>query len=858
MKLILTIVLSFFLVVSGLAQTRNVVVGTNDVIVGPTNFWNANASNGRSGLGLGTAATNSASAFQPSSVTLSNLASNNAVNLTNLQAANLIGIIPTSNIPSTTLTNITGTLAIVSGGTGATNAANARQNLGSTTVGDALFIATNASNARSAVGLGATWLTNTNVTNFRTAIGLGETNALTFQSLSIAGGSLSSAINLGNSVAMFTSTNNQDGVTFVFTGSERAYLGNKGLILYQSGGNLAFGTNNTSGAAITRTNLGLGLPVLTNTNNANFLNDLGVGTNSSPTFDTITTGAGGISVGTAATRFSQSTSGGGAAIGWQGNAQRISFIGGVGMTLEDSGLGIAFGASNTNGAAITRTNLGLGWSALTNTNAATSLLGFTTNGQVVANTTNTLTFTNSAVAFTTEIEIGPDFILTETGELQWGGVSRFSAETMELYAPISFVNNTAATTRTNLGLGATWLTNTNVTNFRNAIGLGTTNNVTFGSVAINIASLGGGPTDTAIRFGTNNVGFYAGGTSSGRLTAAQDGNTIWIIDDVNTVGFGVYYPITFQGGAATTNAAITRTNLGLGWSALTNTSLAGFQAALFGANTNPVLINTNGQVVSPTNFWEVAPIFTKFIDSQPVTNQTTNIPTARDSHIHSLAPSVFETTNTIVLPTNGALVGDIALIVHQGPASSTTAVRVDGDLNNLITLNRLNETVKFIYYNNNWQFDHNASFIQPIYFSGTNDAVNVAISRTNLGLGWSALTNSNAATALIGISTNGIQVNAFGLGSETNTAIKIGSQTNWGFFAQAAPELINVAINGTNVASFTPTGISSSQFTGNVSIASNNTLSFFDTNAAPTNTTNINAWINVQVGTNTFKIPLYK
>jgi hypothetical protein len=39
-----------------------------------------------------------------------------------------------------------------------------------------------------------------------------------------------------------------------------------------------------------------------------------------------------------------------------------------------------------------------------------------------------------------------------------------------------------AQSRTNLGLGATWLTNDNVTNFRTAIGLGATNDVEFNTV----------------------------------------------------------------------------------------------------------------------------------------------------------------------------------------------------------------------------------------------------------------------------------------------------------------------------------------------------------------------------------------
>jgi hypothetical protein len=37
---------------------------------------------------------------------------------------------------------------------------------------------------------------------------------------------------------------------------------------------------------------------------------------------------------------------------------------------------------------------------------------------------------------------------------------------------VGFATNAQAATRTNLGLGATWLTNTSVTNFRTDIGLG--------------------------------------------------------------------------------------------------------------------------------------------------------------------------------------------------------------------------------------------------------------------------------------------------------------------------------------------------------------------------------------------------
>lgn len=87
MKKLLTVVALIMSSFFAGAQTRNVIVGTNDVIVQPTNFWSANSSNARVALGL--------------------------QNLTNLQASNIQGII-----------------SIVQGGTGATNAAVARTNFG--------------------------------------------------------------------------------------------------------------------------------------------------------------------------------------------------------------------------------------------------------------------------------------------------------------------------------------------------------------------------------------------------------------------------------------------------------------------------------------------------------------------------------------------------------------------------------------------------------------------------------------------------------------------------------------------------------------------------------------------------------
>jgi hypothetical protein len=417
MKSILTIAIFLSLVVSGAAQTRNVVAGTNGAVVSPTNFWSADASNARTGLGLGSAATNPASAFQPSSVALSNLSSSSL--------------------------GVSGTLAISNGGTGATNASTARTNL----------------------GLGLPALTNSDLSGFLSAIGLGISNSVSFENVSAINGSIK----------------------------------------------VLEGTNEV---------------VLLNSDEASYF------------------------------------------------ANPINFL-------------------NTNALNLTRDHLGL-----------------------------------------------KRIVTIDQGQSGW---------ITEIYD------------------------DTNATN--------------------PIIVVGG------------------------------------------QAGVTLYGPIIFGGAATVTNRALSRTNLGLGWSALTNTNTSGFNASLYGSGTNPVLYSTNGEVVSPTNFWQVAPIVTRFVEFDPATNATTNIVAARNLHIHSLAISRTGVTSTIALPITNSFDGDIALVVHQGPTSSVTAVRTAGASTNLITLNQFEEAVEFVYYNSVWQFNHNQSFIEPIYFSGTNATANAAASRTNLGLG---------------------------------------------------------------------------------------------------------------------------
>ena len=630
MKSILTTIAFIALAVSGLAQTRSVIVNTSGVVQSPTNFWSADVVNARSGLGLGTAATNPATAFQSSSLVLSNLSSSNGSALTNLTAS-----------------NVTGTIAIINGGSGATTAGGARTNLG-----------------------------------------LGATNNVTFSNITANGN--------------------------IFIGTSAPYL---------------------------RSDSGSGSVGFYNSINDEYI--LSISNDTDPVV--------------------------------------------INSQWNDAGV---------------RSNLGLG---VTNNVRFNSVQLFQS-----GETTNSITYWIDGLSFVTG---GVEYFATDTAN---GGSVRFEK-------PITMLNSTnVATTRTNLGLGLPALTNTNTSNFRTAIGLGVTNDVI--NRALVLPQADGLSSSTAYGIQWRNIypssnGLIAlsgtddqGQTTFRISTGTMSGTTAEVaLFNANQITF--YEPLSFNN---TTNAATTRTNLGLGWAALTNTSASGFGAALYGSNTNPVLYNTNGEVVSPTNFWQVAPIVTRFVESQPTTNQTTNITAARNLHIHSLAISTTGVTNTIALPTNNVFNGDIALVVHEGPTSSVTQVRTQGLTNNLVTMNRTEEAVEFVYYNSVWQFNHNRSFVEPIYFSGTNAAGHAAESRTNLGLGstndvtFSSLTLSSDLT--LGSGDNIVL--------STTTGTKIGTATNQllGFYNKTPitqPSSTGVTTNGFTTGSVSNVHANST-FTGGI------------------------------------------
>jgi hypothetical protein len=298
----------------------------------------------------------------------------------------------------------------------------------------------------------------------------------------------------------------------------------------------------------------------------------------------------------------------------------------------------------------------------------------------------------------------------------------------------------AAIARTNLELGLSALTNTNVSKFRTAIGLGETNTgVTFGSIDTAYVSAGGG-TVKAQEFRVTDAGF-----------------------------------LTFE----TANDATTwRANLGLGWPALTNTN----------AGTSLVSVNTNGSVVSPTNFWQAAPIQTLVQTFNPLTNSTNYGTNARNLYVYSMLPSISGVTNVIALPTNSATFdGDSATVTHRGSTSTVTAVRQVGTATNFVTISNAEESVKFIRESGQWTFYHNILFVEPIRFADINIEENRAISRTNFRLGLPALTNTNNAnfqaavfstnTTPAGSAFNNIvawmEVNVFTNGSNTSFRVPL-------------------------------------------------------------------------------------
>jgi fibronectin-binding autotransporter adhesin len=900
-----------------------------------------NAADARVSLGLGTAATNPVTAFQPSSASLTNLATGNGAGLTNLQATNIVGVIPASNIATVNFSNVGGTLSVTAGGTGATNAAGARTNLGVTTVGEALFTAATASSARSAiaaVGIGdVIAISNggsgaTTAGGARTNLGLGAANDVTFQNITISDQTL-------------TLSHGPEDDVFVRNDSGNLEFGTEVNGVYFKVHNSTLSTrfevpiefNNPTNSATTRTNLGLGLSVLTNTtatafrsallpsysNNAAKIlalnsnatdvewitppvsggvisniaisNVTGLQTELDAKLSTnpaqLTVGAGSttnmaVQIGTNATTGIWATTGPNLLRFRNGSASmELATNGALTVSSVSAGtLNVYSGGSITFSVganiAVTRTNLGLGLPALTNTTVGglRNALGLGSSNDVTFNTITLDASTNSAIVFSGgAAERTRQNLSALATNGNGAGLTNLTAA--NITGTVALASNVSGTIAiSNGGSGAT-----TAGGARTNLGLGATNSVVFGEVAA-IGGLFGEPNDLVVD--TQNYGLYA----SGSFVAGWDFN-MWTF---NT-------PFNFVGVDAALNKAVSRTNLGLLWTGLTNSNASTFRTALGLATTSSVVFggiaatNTTGDIAASfsgqvtghaleivtadedlatgygsSNFaigvgygrgvmikygadisdWGTPVLTDQFGNIAHPGNvkiyktrllDFTNVSSSGSSSggatynkvwVYSMSPNSSGITNTFSLDTNDVVNGYEVKVTHTGLTSSVTAVKVSGAATNLITLNRTGETVDFIYRGNQWTLANNPAFVTPLLFAGANASVNAASSRTNLGLGGtndvqfkSVVASNSGASATLTVDGGLIFA-----GSSASNA-QGATRTNLG--------LLWTGLTNTNAATFQG-------------------ALFAATNTAPATTTNVAAWINLQVGTNTYKLPLYQ
>ena len=349
-----------------------------------------------------------------------------------------------------------------------------------------------------------------------------------------------------------------------------------------------------------------------------------------------------------------------------------------------------------------------------------------------------------------------------------GQVSYSGSNSLTFTNTLQFATNTRAATRTNLELGGTWLTNTNVANFRAAIGLATTNAVSFSSLQLSgTGNLGiGGMNVTAPDSGLD-LAFTRVGTTNMVL------RTNGLILHVGSYSFS---------SGNTNGAATTRTNLSLGWSALTNTNAGtglvsvtantngvDYNVVNFVTNTNSSLIFTNNQTISMfgasaslfqhTSYlgigWKVTTNTSEFskarffvdglyLGSSLATNKviTWNIasPFWRIDIAPSFAAGVASTFagNLLLGPFNTA---EFAAVTLGGDLSLTPSSLTSSDFDFLFNWEekRMADGGTDIF---SWDSNANINFYNAVSFNQP------AVVRTNLGLRLPALTNTSNVTTM--------------------------------------------------------------------------------------------------------------
>jgi hypothetical protein len=218
-----------------------------------------------------------------------------------------------------------------------------------------------------------------------------------------------------------------------------------------------------------------------------------------------------------------------------------------------------------------------------------SLLGFTTNGQVVANTgTNVLTFTNSVTLAYSQGAM--QFRITPTGVAIFSGAADADILTIPfddtpIFSPDYYWSEPSI--RQSFGFSTnlnTFWTATNSSNARSAIGLGATNSVIFQVIEAPSGLVSG---DISVN-SSGMFGFGASVNLEEGFLYLNNGAADWNFEGSGISQSGI---ISFKN---STNSSTTRTNLGLPLDLLTNVSITNFQKNLFSTNTAP----TNTTAVS--------------------------------------------------------------------------------------------------------------------------------------------------------------------------------------------------------------------------------------------------------------------
>lgn len=728
MKKIVTILLSYLLIASGYTQTRNVLVGSNGVLVQPTNFWSANSSNAKTGLGLGTASTNPSSAFQPSSSILSNLSLGDGSGITNVTATFVGTNIAQSNVIG--LTNaLNSKMATNGSAAGLSNfPSSVLQSTSDITAFPATLLRTNGS-AASLTNFPVIPVTSggtggTNDTAARANLNLANTSSVTFASATLN----TLTINSGGSINLV------------------------GLI-----------TN----ASVFRTNIGLTWTGLTGIDATAIRSSLGLGTAAT----------------SAATQYQPSSTvlsnlANSNALSLT-NIQSTNIVGMIPSSLLPSysltnftgTVAIAQGGTGATNIANARQNLGstaVGdalFVAATASNARTTL-----GSTVVGSSIFTLT-DPSSIRF---IRINADntaSALTDSDfrtAIGLGTAATNAATNFQASSPIlsSLVAGTAiAISNGGTGGSTAGAAKTN-------LNLSINDNVQFNSLQTAVGNSG----SLSVRFGSTNAGIYgASGPSTVGITIDQIDRLV-----VNGSAISVYSPISFGSNSAGT----TRSNLGLGWSALTNSNSG---VSLVSVDASGIVVsptNWSGGIISPIIVQDMTTITTN------TNTSASNGRFVRILSLASTVSGVTNTISLPTNSTQTG--DEVTIYhLGTNTASVVTTIKQTNSTNNLTSINRAGESVTFVYRFGAWQSQYPDSPQYPIYFSGSNALSNAAATRTNFGLGGSndvsfstitANSNINVAGSLTvtnNISGSNASFFQVSITNQTNQAIRVGS-TNYG------------------------------------------------------------------------------